>query len=41
MHAADEVIADVERGITEGLGPDETAQLRALLDHVTNTVRYA
>ena len=40
MRAADEVIADVERGITEGLGSDATAQLRALLDHVTNTVRY-
>jgi DNA-binding MarR family transcriptional regulator len=41
MRAADEVIADLERGITEGLGPDATAQLRALLDHVTDTVRCA
>jgi DNA-binding MarR family transcriptional regulator len=41
LRAADGVIADVERHITDDLGPDETAQLRALLDRVTKTVRDA
>lgn len=39
IRAADEVIADVERVITENLGPDLAAQLRSLLDQVTDTVR--
>lgn len=39
LRAADGVIADVERQITDDLGPSESARLRALLDHVTKTVR--
>lgn len=39
LRAADGVIADVERQITDVLGPDGTAQLRTLLDRVTKTVR--
>lgn len=41
LRAADQVIADIERHITEGLGPAESAQLRTLLDHVSKTVRNA
>ncbi|WP_026554418.1 MarR family winged helix-turn-helix transcriptional regulator [Arthrobacter sp. 35W] len=41
MHAADEVIADVERVITEALGSDAAGHLRALLNQVTDTVRDA
>ena len=41
LRAADQVIADIERHITEGLGPDESAQLRTLLDRVSKTVRDA
>ncbi len=41
LHAADKVIADIEMQITDGLGPDETAQLRGLLDRVAETVREA
>lgn len=41
LRAADQVIADVERHITEGLGPDQSAQLRTLLDQVSKTVRNA
>jgi DNA-binding MarR family transcriptional regulator len=41
LRAADQVISDIERHITEGLGPDESAQLRALLDRVSKTVRDA
>ncbi|MEU9343819.1 MarR family transcriptional regulator [Streptomyces sp. NPDC048278] len=37
LRAADVVIADIERLVTDGLGPEETAQLRALLNHVTKT----
>ena len=37
MRAADEVIADVERSITEGLGADAPAHLRALLDHLSES----
>lgn len=35
------MIADIEMQITDGLGPDETAQLRGLLDRVAETVREA
>ncbi|MFG2353474.1 hypothetical protein [Streptomyces sp. NPDC048521] len=41
LSAADEMIAGIERHITEGLGPDGSAQLRALLDQVAKTVRDA
>ncbi|MER7690377.1 MarR family transcriptional regulator [Streptomyces sp. NPDC097610] len=41
LRAADAVIADIEQQITDGLGPDKTAQLRALLDHAARTVRDA
>lgn len=41
LRAADQVIADIERHITEGLGPDQSAQLRTLLDQVSETVRNA
>jgi DNA-binding MarR family transcriptional regulator len=39
--AADSVVDDIERQITDGLGPKETAQLRTLLDRVAETVREA
>lgn len=39
LRAADKVIADIELQITDGLGPEETARLRALLDRVARTVR--
>ncbi|MFI6935377.1 MarR family winged helix-turn-helix transcriptional regulator [Streptomyces sp. NPDC050287] len=39
LHAADRVIADIERQITGTLGPDDTAQLRGLLNRVAETVR--
>ncbi|MFI1034519.1 MarR family winged helix-turn-helix transcriptional regulator [Streptomyces sp. NPDC020951] len=39
LHAADQVIADIERQITDDLGADDTEQLRTLLDHVAKTVR--
>ncbi|MGW3666736.1 hypothetical protein [Streptomyces sp. NPDC005141] len=35
------VIADVERHITDDLGPDGTADLRALLNRVAKRVREA
>ncbi|MFJ1973678.1 MarR family winged helix-turn-helix transcriptional regulator [Streptomyces sp. NPDC087903] len=38
LRAADAVIADIERQVTDGLG-SETAQLRALLDRVAEAVR--
>lgn len=41
LRAADEVIADIERHITDALGGDESTQLRTLLDRVTKTVRDA
>lgn len=41
LRAADEVIADIERQITDTLGGDESTQLRTLLDRVTKTVRDA
>ncbi|MER7930745.1 MarR family transcriptional regulator [Streptomyces sp. NPDC096057] len=41
LRAADAVIADIERHIADGLGPEETAQLHTLLDHVTKAVRDA
>ncbi|MET9789827.1 MarR family winged helix-turn-helix transcriptional regulator [Streptomyces canus] len=41
LRAADRVIADIEQHITEGLGPEESAQLRTLLDQVSKTVRNA
>ena len=39
LRAADKVIADIERQITGDLGPEDSAQLRALLDRVTETIR--
>lgn len=39
--AADAVIAGIERHLTESLGTDETARLRALLDRVNKAVRDA
>ncbi|MBX9397407.1 hypothetical protein K4749_28430 [Streptomyces sp. TRM72054] len=39
LRAADAVIVDIERQITDELGPKETAVLRALLDRVADTVR--
>lgn len=39
LRAADAVIADIERQITDGLGPDGSVRLRALLDQVAETVR--
>ncbi|NGO08315.1 MarR family transcriptional regulator [Streptomyces sp. HC44] len=39
LHTADKVIADIETQITDGLGPDEAAQLRSLLNRVADTVR--
>ncbi|MEV0151385.1 MULTISPECIES: MarR family transcriptional regulator [unclassified Nonomuraea] len=39
LRAADAVIAGVERQITDELGPDESARLRALLSRVAETVR--
>ncbi len=39
LRAADKVIADIELQIVGGLGREETAQLRALLDRVGETVR--
>ncbi|MEU4466852.1 MarR family transcriptional regulator [Streptomyces sp. NPDC024017] len=39
LRAADKVIADIELQITDDLGPEETTQLRALLDRVAETVR--
>jgi DNA-binding MarR family transcriptional regulator len=41
LHAADEVIADIEDQITRVLGPGDTAQLRTLLSHVTEAIRDA
>jgi DNA-binding MarR family transcriptional regulator len=41
LRAGDAVITDIERQITDDLGPDETAQLRALLDQVAKTVHEA
>ncbi|MET7453163.1 MarR family transcriptional regulator [Streptomyces sp. NPDC005574] len=38
LRAADAVIADIERQVTDGLG-SEAAQLRALLDRVAEAVR--
>ncbi|MDQ0801374.1 hypothetical protein [Arthrobacter sp. SLBN-112] len=37
MREADEEIADVERSITEGLGADGPAHLRALLDRLSES----
>lgn len=39
LRAADKVIAGIELQITGGLGPQESAQLRGLLDRVAETVR--
>ncbi|MGP3961011.1 MarR family winged helix-turn-helix transcriptional regulator [Nonomuraea sp. 3N208] len=39
LRAADVVIAGVEQQITDDLGPDASAQLRALLARVAETVR--
>ncbi|MDX2529788.1 MarR family winged helix-turn-helix transcriptional regulator [Streptomyces europaeiscabiei] len=39
LRAADKVIADIERQITGDLGPEDSAQMRALLDRVTETIR--
>ncbi|UUU28991.1 MarR family transcriptional regulator [Streptomyces sp. CA-210063] len=39
LRAADKVISDIEVQITDGLGAEEGAQLRALLDRVAETVR--
>ncbi|MER7690372.1 hypothetical protein [Streptomyces sp. NPDC097610] len=38
-HVVDGAIADIERQITDAVGPDDIAQLRALLDRVAETVR--
>lgn len=39
--AADSVVLDIERQISDEFGPKATAQLRALLDRVVDTVREA
>jgi DNA-binding MarR family transcriptional regulator len=39
LRAADAVIADVERQITDVLGPDSTEQLRKLLNEVSQAVQ--
>ncbi|CAM5695701.1 MULTISPECIES: MarR family winged helix-turn-helix transcriptional regulator [Streptomyces] len=39
LHAADAVIAGIERQVTDGLGAEDSAQLRALLDRVVKTIR--
>ncbi len=41
LRAADAVIAGIERQITDDLGPEQSAHLRALLGRVTGTVREA
>jgi DNA-binding MarR family transcriptional regulator len=39
LSAADKVIADIELQITDDLGPEETTQLRTLLNRVAETMR--
>jgi DNA-binding MarR family transcriptional regulator len=39
LRGADAVITDIERQITDHLGPDATTQLRALLGEVTASLR--
>jgi DNA-binding MarR family transcriptional regulator len=41
LRGADAVITDIERQITDHLGPGATAQLRALLSEVSASVRDA
>ncbi|MER5975178.1 MULTISPECIES: MarR family transcriptional regulator [unclassified Streptomyces] len=41
LRAADEVIADIEHRITDALGPDCAARLRALLNRVEEAAREA
>ncbi|MCX5529661.1 MarR family transcriptional regulator [Streptomyces sp. NBC_00006] len=41
LRAADRVIADIERQITDGLDREEAAQLRGLLDQVADVARKA
>ncbi|MER5375819.1 MarR family transcriptional regulator [Streptomyces sp. NPDC002553] len=41
LRAADEVIADIEHRITDALGPDDAARLRALLNRVEEAARDA
>jgi DNA-binding MarR family transcriptional regulator len=39
LRAADTVITQIERKVTTTLGPDDAAQLKRLLDRVTDAVR--